>query len=195
MKFGKNELMQILISWLVLSFCFSTGAIMHPKLLAVTFFIAMLTLGLGFVVHEMSHKFIAQKLGYWAEYRLWIEGLLLALIFSLLTRGIFVFAAPGAVYITPLVYFESYYDSRRDNGLISVAGPLSNVVLALTFFIFKLFIPLFHTVWNLGYQVNLWLALFNLIPIPPLDGSKVFAWNKLFWAVVTLPLVALVFLL
>jgi Zn-dependent protease len=38
-----------------------------------------------------------------------------------------------------------------------------------------------------GFVVNLWLAAFNLIPVPPLDGSKVFAWSKLIWAIIAIP--------
>jgi Zn-dependent protease len=63
-----------------------------------------------------------------------------------------------------------------------------------------IFAPPF-TYWSLlgsqGVFVNVFLALFNLLPVPPLDGSKVFAWSKARWATVFLPLAAvfLVFIL
>ena len=36
--------------------------------------------------------------------------------------------------------------------------------------------------FSLAVFVNLWLAIFNMLPIPPLDGSKVLSWNKVIWA-------------
>jgi len=38
-----------------------------------------------------------------------------------------------------------------------------------------------------GFQINLWLAAFNLIPIPPFDGSKIFSWSKPIWAAFAIP--------
>lgn len=74
---------------------------------------------------------------------------------------------------------------RRDNMVISGFGPLSNLALAVIFaIIFRLlilFIPargIFFPIFRLlqfGVLINLILALFNLIPIPPLDGSGVLA--------------------
>ncbi len=40
---------------------------------------------------------------------------------------------------------------------------------------------IFTLLGRLGFQLNLWLAAFNLIPYGPLDGVKIFAWNKLAW--------------
>ncbi len=100
-------------------------------------------------------------------------GLMLALLVSLVG---FVFAAPGAVYIMGSV-------SSKENGKISLAGPLINIIIAtlcLPFvFIFVFIIPagyILNFVFVV-YWVNSFLALFNLLPIYPLDGSKVFRWN------------------
>jgi Zn-dependent protease len=88
----------------------------------------------------------------------------------------FLFAAPGAVYILS-------YTSRREGGLISLAGPSANIILALIFYAITTYSSGFTAlVSSYGMVINLWLAAFNLLPIPPLDGSKIFAWNIPAWA-------------
>ena len=146
------------------------------------------TVGLGFILHEMAHRAAAKHYGLHAEYRAWSFGLVLAVILALVTG--FVFAAPGAVYI-----FGKEID-RRKNGIISYAGPLTNIVLGCLFILLGLALPkveLISTIVAYGAGVNFFLALFNLIPIPPLDGSKVFVWSKAVWAVSFIALIAAVF--
>ncbi|MDK2988251.1 MAG: hypothetical protein PWQ47_1389 [Methanothermococcus sp.] len=109
-----------------------------------------------------------------------ISTLAIALIFAWNSRGFPTFAtfiAPGAVYI-----YKDYLTSE-ENGLISIAGPLTNVALAFVFLI--LHIPIIS---DIGYMVNIFLAAFNMIPIYPLDGAKVLNWNPVIWAVVAIPL-------
>ena len=145
--------------------------------------IALVTVGSGFVLHELSHKFTAQRYGYWAEFRMWPLGLVFALVTSLI--GI-IFAAPGATYISGTNITEA------QNGKISVAGPLTNVGVALVFLPVWLFLSPMGIYWHLlgleGVFVNVFLAAFNLLPIMPLDGAKVFAWSKLRWAALFIPL-------
>jgi Zn-dependent protease len=144
---------------------------------------ALVTVGSGFVLHELSHKFIAQRYGYWAEFRMWPLGLVLALITGLI--GI-IFAAPGATYISGTNI------TRDENGKISLAGPLTNVGVAVIFLPVWLFSNTVFTFF-LGFEgmyINIFLALFNLLPIMPLDGAKVFGWSRTRWAAVFIPLAA-----
>lgn len=193
--FSTIEVRDIVIAWLGLGVAFFMsgfgGALglptvydkifRTPKLFAEFFVVALATVGSGFVLHELSHKFTAQRFGYWAEFRMWPFGLVLALVTSLIG---FIFAAPGATYIS------GFNISESENGKISVAGPLMNVIVGIIFLPFLLF---GHGVWyDLGSEgvfVNIFLALFNMLPLYPLDGAKVFAWSKLRWAAVFVPLV------
>ncbi|PIX43220.1 hypothetical protein COZ55_01400, partial [archaeon CG_4_8_14_3_um_filter_38_5] len=63
---------------------------------------------------------------------------------------------------------------------INLSGPMANIVLAL---ISLLLYPLSNDFFQLMLNVNIYMALFALIPIPPLDGSKVFWWNRLVWLI------------
>ena len=69
--------------------------------------------------------------------------------------------------------------TRRENGIISLAGPLTNYLLAGVFFIIAQSIPLFQ----IGYFINLWLGLFNMIPFGNFDGRKIMYWNIYVWLV------------
>lgn len=142
-------------------------------LFLISFF--AVTVGTGFVLHELAHKFVAIQFGAFAEFKMWIQGLVLALAFSIFG---FVFAAPGAVYIyAPRI-------TRAQNGIISIAGPLMNLALAFVFIAIGLVSNLTLgglNVWQFAAGINVWLGMFNMIPIFPLDGSKIMDWNIFIW--------------
>lgn len=135
---------------------------------AMWFLTSVVIVSICFLLHELGHKFVAQRYGAWAEYRMYPQGLGLCLLFSLFG---FLFAAPGAVVIAGRI------DDAR-NGKISVAGPLVNLVLG-ALFLAMMFVTTgrLHAIIYLLAHFNVFLALFNLIPIPPLDGSKILKWN------------------
>ena len=95
----------------------------------------------------------------------------------------FIIAAPGAVVIKGFV-------TREKNGKISLAGPLTNIVLALIFFVFILLFGaeegILGSFFSYGLIINSLLALFNLIPIPPFDGRAVYLWNKGIYIIVVI---------
>ena len=187
-----REVRDILIAWGALGAAFTLAnlGVFNRSAVGVTFFdliilffFAVVTVGVGFVLHELSHKFAARRYGYWAEFRVWPFGLIFALITSIF--GI-IFAAPGATYISGTDI------TKERNGKISLAGPLTNVGVAFLFLIVSLSPDeLLRLLGRQGVYINLFLALFNMIPIfPPIDGAKVFAWRKEVWLAVFLPLAA-----
>lgn len=179
-----KELADLLISVLVLGFCLSIGAVFSPAIFLILFPIAIITVGLHFALHELAHKAVAQRFGYLAEFKMWPYGLILALAVAILTGGKWIFAAPGAVYILP-VYRGLFFDSRREQyetGIISAVGPLTNLILAMLFKLLTISGGIVYVIGEIGYRIGVFLAFFNLLPIPPLDGSKIFAWKKEIWA-------------
>lgn len=182
MEFEKTELVHLAISVLTITAAFY---ILLTKLGSdIALSTVFLTVGIAFASHEFTHKAVAQKFGCVAVYRTWFSGLILALAFAVLTP--FVFAAPGAVYI------KKKYLSMRENGLISISGPLTNLALAFVFFWIFLNTG-FSSIGFWGFRINIFLAFFNMVPFPPLDGYKVVKWSPVVWGVVFFSLVYLNF--
>ncbi|HLD49495.1 MAG TPA: site-2 protease family protein [archaeon] len=180
------EFRDIAVSAIVLAFVFSYEGFGNADRLIKNIPFALLAVSLGFVLHELAHRQIAKKYRCHAEYKLWKEGLILAFVFALVSNGNFVFAAPGAVMIYPIadLWGHSAELTRKKMGLISIAGPIMNIALAAVFFVAMFFSTgMLAEAFSLGARINIWLALFNLIPIGPLDGQKIFSWSRKLWAV------------
>ncbi len=190
MNISNEEAKSIIISVLALSLAltiaqFGVGILAMPGRLAFLMSFFAITVGTGFVLHELAHKYVAIQFGGYAEFKMWVQGLIFALLTSLI--GL-VFVAPGAVYIyAPKV-------TKMQNALISLAGPLTNLILALVFSALGLVFPLSTggmDIWFFASKINIWLGLFNMIPIFPLDGSKIFDWNVFVWGFFGLVFLAL----
>jgi Zn-dependent protease len=169
MGFKVVEIRDIIFSLAILSFAFA-----YPNVASIDFLAVLVAVGLGFLLHELAHKFSANKFGCKAEYKAYYNGLGLAVLLAVLTNGSFVFAAPGAVY------FGGLKLNKRKVGLIALAGPATNIVL----FIISLALLSMSPFFGFVAFVNIWLALFNLLPFGPLDGEKVFNWDKRIWSAV-----------
>jgi Zn-dependent protease len=200
-QFSPGELRSIIIAWVVLSIALSISAI--EGLLAsgsgleyvVAAFIATFT---AFVLHEMGHKYMAIRRGYVAHFQIWMWGIALTLITAVVFQGTFLFGAPGAVYIAPAVVASSYgyYSSSernpdRDTMVISAAGPAINLAFTILFLFIALFTPFnsFATLVALrGFGLNIGLGAFNMLPIPPIDGYKIFKGNLLVGLALAIPL-------
>lgn len=197
-KFSKTEVYHILIAMGVLTIAFSFtisrnnfySGFNRLDAFLPSIIVSFLGIVTAFFVHEIFHKFMAQKYGLWSEFRLYPQGLLISFILAILTG--FVFAAPGAVmFMGETRNFET--------GRIAASGPSSNILIAGITFI------LYHYVFfesNLGKilaficLVNALLATFNLIPFGPLDGYKVLRWNGIVWSfllVISIVLLVLIY--
>jgi Zn-dependent protease len=170
--FSREEIKDIVVSVVTLSFIFA-----YPNMVDLP--IAILAVVMAFLFHEMAHRYFARKFGCAAFYRMWTPGLLFALLITIATNGAFKFVAPGAVVIYPYTFGRWGYRIKRltgkEEGIISVSGPFVNLIFATIFSL----VP-----GNVGIvlaSVNAWLALFNLLPVPPLDGSKVIKWSMGIW--------------
>jgi len=201
-RIGETELFDLLLSLAALAFAFSIiiGESGVPG--AEIFFISAVGVGSGFLLHEMAHKFVAQRYGYRAEYRANRMGLVFLIAMAFMG---FIFAAPGAVVIRKDPY--NPIGSHRSEGVssfegmdmmagreelwISLAGPMTNILLTLLFFsLIKGGIVtdgLLMGVVSFGFFINLILAGFNMIPAGPLDGVKIFRGSRLVWAIVGIP--------
>jgi len=206
-RITRREEADLFIAWLAISLSFAIVEIAPYGFLGplrqvgagtavVLFGIALLTVGIGFILHEMAHKFTAIRYGYWAEFRRDNSMLLVAVAMAALVG--FVFAAPGAT----VIYTNPYAGrglTREENGKISASGPVMNLLLCIAFaalFFAAGGVAALHAdtllarIGIAGVQINAMIATFNLIPISILDGTKVWAWNKAVFAVLIVAAVA-----
>jgi len=204
-RVATTEVRALIIALVVLGVSFSVPYLFQVQTIGLTQYLTILSLtmvivGAGFVGHELAHKFTAERYGCWAEFKLWTYGALMALLFAFVSGGTFVFSAPGAVYIASRSgYFGEGLD-KKTNGIVSLMGPLINVVAALAFLAgyvaahlanLPIVIGTLNVTFSFfqqGVRLNLWLAAFNMLPIFILDGQKVFAWDKKTWALLSVPL-------
>jgi Zn-dependent protease len=171
-----REWRDLAVAWFAITLAFTIVFLregissVSPSMFLLVFGVSAMTVGVGFILHELAHKFTALHYGYWAEFRKDNLMLLVAVVMAALAG--FVFAAPGATMISaPAI-------SRRENGWISAAGPMTNLVIALPFIALALMGGgLIAILGSMGWQVNSMLAAFNMLPVGPLDGKKVLAWN------------------
>ena len=188
LQFSKTETkdlsIAIIVITLLFAYLYSNGTF---GMMIYLIPISLVTIGLSFILHELGHKYVAQKYGFFAEFRKWNTGLLIAIITGLFG---FIFLAPGAAYI------GSYTGiiTDEENGKISIAGPIVNIILAVIFLLIEISLKPFFLLSSplstylmitamIGFHINSFLALFNLLPIPMLDGSKVMKWNLPLWIV------------
>lgn len=189
-SFVTREIEDIVIADLVLAVAFDlafapagTSSIMYLYL----FPIWLVASTLVFVLHELMHKFVAQHYGATAAFRKSNFGLIITLATSFLG---FLVGLPGAT----VIYTNRF--TRKEEGIVSLAGPLTNLAVFAVFFaansILQPGASYVGMLFNAVITVGLWLAFFNMLPIYPLDGSKVLRWNKAVYAIVMIALFALV---
>lgn len=199
-RFSPLEIRHILISYSVLTLAFFllwvrvyiiyglTPPLLYVEVGAASGALAALT---GFFAHEMAHKFTAQARGLWSEFRMSPQGLMMALLFSLLL-GVLL-AAPGATMIAGR-------GTREEAGITSIAGPGTNLGEAgICAGLLLALVRFGHVPWDalglsiLSYLVfiNCVFAAFNMIPWGPLDGLKVWRWDKGFWVATMVGAIAL----
>ena len=110
MKFSRKEILELLKAWVAISIAFTileTGIVDLAKF-GLVLGIMLFTVGIGFIFHELAHKFVAQRFHCWAEFRASNFWLILAIVLSFFG---FIFAAPGYVAHTRV--------DERKNGIIS----------------------------------------------------------------------------
>jgi len=177
-SFSRTEIMHILIAMGALTIAFAFALAPSPpfynlEYVAANLPLAFLAIATAFFCHEMAHKYMGQKYGYWSEFRMFPQGLLLALFFGVFLG--FVFAAPGAVQI----YGQP---TREESGKLAAAGPVTNLgIAAIGLLIWLNVAGLVGSIaFFIGY-INTFLGIFNLLPFGPLDGRKIMSWNMGLW--------------
>ncbi len=188
-RFSRTELFQLLVAILALSAALTLANVSASRgligvgqlglVIGLWFVSALVAVSTGVGLHEISHKIVAQRFGHWAEFRYSLRGLAMAFVFAFFG---FLIGAPGATMVAG-------YATPEQNGKISAAGPGSNLVIGTGFMLAAAAIVrtasvtnvvafLITTILVFAWYMNVILAGFNMIPILPFDGAKVWVWNK-----------------
>lgn len=152
--------------------------------------LALVILIFSAILHEVAHGFVADKLGDptarlmgrltlnpGPHIDLWMS--LILPLMLILSNSPVIFGAAKPVPVDPF----NLKEGRKDVAIVSLAGPLTNIIVAvLAATIIKILnlqpsqlLLVISPILILVVKLNLLLAIFNLLPIPPLDGSKVFS--------------------
>lgn len=163
-ELNRNELFAIMIGILAVS----VALIRDFGVIGVLFVI------ISFLLHELGHRQSARMNGCIGRFILDPFGLLLTLISSVLPVK---FLAPGYVGVFCVNPSSLTYRAQLE---INSAGIAINLLLASTSLVLALVLRINELfIFSL---INSWLAFFNLIPVGPLDGAKIFSLNKKLWA-------------
>ncbi len=163
--------------------------IVNPKLILFIFFVPLFLISITF--HEYAHAFMAYMFGddtakkvgrmtFNPIKHLDLIGSVLIPI-AAFASGIALIGWAKPVPVNP----DNFSNKRWGDGIVSLAGPLSNLILAFLFYTLILFLPeisffeindkqfLLSTILLYGVYLNIFLFCFNLLPIPPLDGIHI----------------------
>ena len=151
-------------------------------------------------VHEVAHGWVAKKKGDNTAYmlgRLTLNPIKhIDLLGTIILPGLLIITGTGFIFgwAKPVpVDSRHFKNPKKDMALVALAGPVSNILMATAWALIirlsimadldSISIPLVH-MGMAGISINLVLALLNMLPIPPLDGSRIitgFLPNKLAW--------------
>ena len=181
-----------LLAWLGFSFTVWLVGLKHGAPVISSIPLVLGVVSFSMLLHELAHKSIARFFGFKTVFKANELGLVFGTLFSLLV-GVF-FPTYGSTYIKQKDW--PYRKDIRKMGLIYTAGPVVSLVLAYCF------LGLTHwadrewleTLGTIGFWTNFSLGLFNLLPIPMLDGIKIFLWNKTIGVLLIMGFVALLLL-
>ncbi len=163
--------------------------------------ITAIAVTLSFALHETMHKLVAQRFGAIAGFVRSQMGTLITIVTAMLG---FLVGIPGAT----VIYTNTF--TKREEGIVSLAGPLTNFAVFVVFFTAGILVyhGFVHSISMLLSQgqlassyiqniliftvfISILLAFFNMLPIPPLDGSKILRWNKYAYAALVLAIFVL----
>ncbi|HLC22697.1 MAG TPA: M50 family metallopeptidase [Candidatus Nanoarchaeia archaeon] len=171
-----GEIIQLIVLTVVLGYIFSSF-IQRPKPLYelrpwfdwddVKF--AAMVAAPAVILHEFGHKFVALALGLEATFSIWPTGLFIGIVLKLLHSPI--------LFLAPAYVSFSANATAMQSILISVAGPAVNLLLwGISAHVLKTKRRMTQNElvgWAISKKLNLFLFVFNMIPVPPLDGFKV----------------------
>jgi Zn-dependent protease len=188
--FSKDEIKAIVISIIAYAFIisFRQWGDQSFELFAGmgNFFLALIIMTVTLLLHVSVQRISGLNVGFRVEYKLWIYGVIISLIACLFSNGIIWFLfLPGGIFLhllsTHRLGYFRYGLNMMAHAMVAVVGPLSNLIFAVILKVIQSFLPPSPILQKM-ILVNVFFAVFTMLPIPPLDGSRVFFQSRMGYA-------------
>lgn len=200
--FTPLEIRSLIIAILAIAFIISFGEWGYGeefslKVGAFNFFNAILIVALSFLIHISVQRIWSLGVGYKLEWKMWGFGLLFGVIMAFLSNGYVWLILPGGFIVHHIAGHRLGWFRYGINywaiGLIAVTGTFATIFFAAIFKALSGFV--FNSLIQKVITFNIAYALYSLVPIPPLDGSRTFYGSRMLYAFSTSAIVAAAVLL
>ncbi len=188
-RFSTEEIRAVIVTTLILAFVVSFdewGTTSFNAMIGLrNLFNAILIVLLAMLFHIGIQRIAGLLLGYKVEYRMWLYGLLAGAAVCIISNGKLWLFAPGGVLFFHMAGHRlgafRYGLNHFDISVIGFWGPYANLILAL---LFKWLMGIFpsNPLLYKAFVVNVLLAVFTILPIPPLDGSHGYYGSRIAYA-------------
>ena len=153
---------------------------------AYNLFNAVLIVALSILVHDAGQRIWGLAIGFKIEFKMWWFGLLFALIIAFTSNGLIWLIIPGGFMMHHLgghrLGFFRYGLNYVGQAMVALAGPLFSLMLIILLKIIYAFSP--NPLIQKAIIFNVVYAITSLLPIPPLDGSKIYFGSRMIYAFV-----------
>lgn len=190
--FNKFEARGFAIAVLVIAFIISfnnwgSGSVFDPVSGLFNFFIAVLIVAFSILIHDAGQRIWGLAIGYKIEFKMWTFGLILGLAVTFLNNGRIPYLwliLPGGFMIHHLAghrlgWFR-YGINYFGQAMVALAGPLFTFMFIISLKILNIIAP--SLLIEEAIRFNVIYMITNLLPIPPLDGSKIFFGSRMAYA-------------
>lgn len=183
-KFSKEEINGLVVSIIIIGFIVSfRDWVITPEggldsiITLRNILNGIIVAGFVMLIYESARRLAAIGRGFELKTKLWWPGLIVGLVLSFATKGwLWLIIAPAAfirhLQVHRLGKFR-YGLNLFENGLICLAGPAAIIGFAFLVKVLLVYLPA-NVLLLKVLHVSLWFAAVNMLPIPPLDGSRVF---------------------
>ena len=194
-RFNPEEQKALLIQIVVFAFILSFKDWGEESFSLITglsnYLLAVIVVAISLLVHEAGHRFYGIKYGFRVESKLWWYGIFIGLILVIISNGNIMFFAAHGIFIHVMAVHRLGHFRYGPNifafAMVALAGPLMNIFLATIVKTLEVWfgIPI-STIAFLHklFMFNWIYAVCNLLPIPPLDGTRIIFWSRLLYVFV-----------
>jgi hypothetical protein len=193
----ERELRDILLSILAITFIFAFNdkaesfELMHWLMhYALTFAIVFVS----FFAYDFAMKAAALHQGFRAEYRMWPMGIAISIIVTLLTKGNFYLILAGGLFVHHMMILRlgkfRYGLNVMAQGTIAAAGPVANLFLMTLSLAMARQLMIMPELFNYAAMINGYMMIYQLLPIPRLNGIHIFFMSRLAYIFIATTLVA-----